>query len=203
MLEIGGGEGLFSLWGLAHGLTGCTILEPEMDGSRSGVGKRLEDRIRQLDLSQAELEFLPIPFQAYRGRAESFDILLSYSSINHLDESACTQLKRSKDARNRYLGIFRKSYEFLKPGGHFIISDAGRLNLWGILGMKSPFAPTLDWKKHQEPLVWKNLLKGAGFEFVALVWHQFYPLRRLGLLCANRLFAMGTTSQFVLTARKP
>jgi SAM-dependent methyltransferase len=202
MLEIGGGEGLFSLWGLAHGLKSVTILEPEMDGSRPGVGKRLEERIRLLNLSVPDLEFLPVTFQDYSEKVKSFDIMLSYSSINHLNEAACAQLKRSKDARAKYLEIFRKSYDFLKPGGHFVISDAGRLNFWGFLGTKSPFAPTLEWKKHQEPIVWKNLLREAGFEFLTLEWHRFYPLRRLGVLCANRLFAMATTSQFILTVRK-
>lgn len=202
MLEIGGGEGLFSLWGFAHGLQSVTVLEPEMDGSSSGVGGRLEEHSRSLYLSQSDLEFLPLTFQAYRGKAESFDIILTYSSINHLDESACAQLDRSHDAKATYLEIFVKVYDLLRSGGHFVISDAGRFNLWGFLGMKSPFAPTIEWAKHQQPIVWKNLLREAGFEFVALAWHRFYPLRCLGFLCANRFFAMATTSQFILTMRK-
>ncbi|HPA14611.1 MAG TPA: hypothetical protein PKV75_04970 [Desulfobacterales bacterium] len=202
MLEIGGGEGLFSLWGLANGLQSVTVLEPEMDGSTQGVGGHLKKHSRLLNLSQSDLEFLPLTFQAYRGKAESFDLILSYSSINHLEESACAQLDRSNDAKTTYLAIFVKVYDLLRSGGHFVISDAGRFNLWSVLGIKSPFAPTIEWQKHQEPLVWKNLLREAGFEFVALDWHRFYPLRRLGFLFANRIFAMATTSKFILTVRK-
>ncbi len=202
MLEIGGGEGLFSLWGLAHGLQSVTLLEPEMDGATLGVGERLEENSHLLNLSKSDLEFLPLTFQDYRGKAESFDLILSYSSINHLDESACAQLDRSNDAKVTYLEIFVKVYDLLRSGGHFVISDAGRFNLWGFLGMKSPFAPTIEWPKHQQPSIWKNLLSKAGFEFVALDWHRFYPLLQLGFLCANRIFAMATTSQFILTVRK-
>ena len=203
MLEIGGGEGFFSLWALAHGVNSVTILEPEMDGSRPGTGRRLIEHARQLNLSDSKMEFQPVSFQAYRANAEDFDIILSYSSINHLDEPACAQLDRSKDAKTTYLRIFEKVYDFLRTGGHFLISDAGRLNFWGFLRLRSPFAPTIDWKKHQEPVVWEGLLKKAGFEIVALDWLRFYPLRWLGWLGSNSLVARATTSQFILTVRKP
>ena len=41
ILEIGGGEGLFSLWALVHGVERVILLEPEADGSTIGVGERL------------------------------------------------------------------------------------------------------------------------------------------------------------------
>ena len=145
----------------------------------------------------------PITIQEYEGKNGFFDLVLSYSSINHLDERACVQLDRSKSAKTNYLQILQKVYGFLRSGGHFVISDAGRLNFWGLLGLRSPFSPTIDWKKHQEPGVWKGLLENAGFEFVALDWHRFYPLRWLGWLGSNSLLTRVTTSQFILTVRKP
>jgi SAM-dependent methyltransferase len=144
----------------------------------------------------------PVTIQEYEDKNGSFDLVFSYSSINHLDEGACARLDRSNSAKKAYLQIFEKVKGLLRSGGHFVISDSGRLNFWNLLGLRSPFAPTIDWKKHQEPVVWEGLLKKAGFEFVALDWHRFYPLRWLGWLGSNSLVARATTSQFILTVRK-
>jgi SAM-dependent methyltransferase len=203
MLEIGGGEGLFSFWALTNGLKKVTVLEPEADGSRAGIGGRLTKHRQALSIPEESFALYPMTIQEYEGERETYDLVLSYSSVNHLDERACAQLDRSKSAKTTYLQIFEKVYEFLRSGGHFVISDAGRLNFWGLLGLRSPFAPTIDWKIHQEPVVWEGLLKKAGFEFVALDWHRFYPLRWLGWLGSNCLVARATTSQFILTVRKP
>jgi SAM-dependent methyltransferase len=203
MLEIGGGEGLFSLWTLVNGLKKVILLEPEVDGSVHGVGDRCLEHKIALGISDDRLMLCPVTIQEYEDKNGSFDLILSYSSINHLDERACAQLHRSNSAKTTYLQIFEKVYDFLRSGGHFVISDAGRLNFWGFLGLRSPFAPTIDWKKHQDPVVWEGLLKKAGFEFVALDWHRFYPLRWFGWLGANGLVARVITSQFILTVRKP
>lgn len=203
MLEIGGGEGLFSLWALVNGLKKAILLEPEVDGSVDGAGDRCLEHKKALGISDDRLMLCPVTIQEYEDKNGSFDLVLSYSSINHLDEGACVQLGRSSGAEKAYLQIFEKVKGFLRSGGYFVISDAGRLNLWGLLGMRSPFAPTIDWKKHQEPVVWEGLLKKVGFEFVGLDWHRFYPLRWLGGLAANGLVARATTSQFILSVRKP
>lgn len=203
MLEIGGGEGLFSLWALVNGLKKVILLEPEADGSTPGAGDRLIRHRQALSVPDESLILYPVTLQQYEDESGAFDLVLSYSSINHLDERACVRLDRSYSAKTTYLQIFEKVYDFLRAGGHFVISDAGRLNFWDLLGLRSPLAPTIDWKKHQEPGVWESLLKKAGFEFVALDWHRFYPLRWFGWLGANWLVARAITSQFILTVRKP
>jgi len=203
MLEIGSGEGLFSLWALANGIERAVLLEPEADGATKGVAGRFLKHRKALNISDDRLRLYTQTFQEYKGERESFDIVLSYASINHIDEPACINLHKSEIAYSTYKKYFEKIYDFMRPGGHFILSDAGRINFWGFLGLRSPFAPTIDWGKHQEPVVWEGLLKKAGFEFVALDWHRFYPLRWLGRLGSNRLVANATTSQFVLTMCKP
>jgi SAM-dependent methyltransferase len=202
MLEIGSGEGLFSLWALARGLSRAILLEPEADGSVQGIVGRCVEHKKSLGIYDERLMLCPLTIQEYAGINGSFDLVLSYSSINHLDELACGQLDRSDEARTTYSRIFEKVFHLLKPGGFFVVSDAGRLNFWSFVGLRSPFCPTIDWKKHQEPLVWRELLKKAGFQFVGLEWHRFYPLRRLGWLGSNGLVARATTSQFILTVRK-
>ncbi len=45
LLEIGAGEGLFSLWAVANGVERAVLLEPEADGATKGVaGKFLKHR---------------------------------------------------------------------------------------------------------------------------------------------------------------
>ena len=88
------------------------------------------------------------------------------------------------------------------PGGHFILSDAGRINLWNQIGMNSPFSPTIEWEKHQDHDLWRQLLSDAGFSFVSLDWLRFYPLRKFGFFGCNLLIAWATISQFIITMVK-
>lgn len=203
MLEIGGGEGLFSLWALAHGMEKVMILEPEADGSTHGVGERFLEHRNALNISEERLSYSPRIFQEYEGENRTFDLVLSYNSINHLDERACKRLNRSKSSKFIYLKLLEKVFSLLRPRGHFIISDSGRLNFWNQIGMNSPFSPSIEWEKHQEHTVWISLLNEVGFEFVSLDWHRFHPLRWLGRLGSNRIVARATTSKFILTVRKP
>lgn len=202
MLEVGGGEGLFSLWALANGVEKVILLEPEADGVTEGVGKRFINHKKALSIKNEQLMFFPLTLQEYEGERKTFDLVLSYNSINHLDEPACINLHNSETARSTYQKYFEKIYGLMRPGGHFIISDAGRINLWNQLGVTSPLAPTIEWEKHQEPSLWRQLLNDAGFSFVSLDWLRFYPLRSLGFFGSNRLISWVTTSQFILTMIK-
>lgn len=179
------------------------ILEPEADGSTHGIGRRFFEHRNALKILEERLAYSSLIFQEYNGESRTFDLVLSYSSINHLDEKACIRLNNSRSSRITYLKLLDKIYRLLRPGGHFIISDSGRLNFWNLFGLKSPFSPSIEWQKHQEPTVWKRLLNEAGFEFVSLDWHRFYPIRWLGRLGSNRIVARATTSKFILTVRKP
>lgn len=203
LLEVGGGEGLFSMWALVKGFGRTIVLEPEGDGSSSGVGGRFTQHRMALGFSSDQLVFVPTTLQEYKAEDAPFDVILSYSSINHIDEDACMMLGSSAHARSAYVHVFERLFSWLRPGGSFVISDAGRVNYWNRLGMRCPVAPTIEWQKHQEPEFWMDLLAHAGFEFVAQHWHQFYPLRSLGSLSSNRTVARLTSSQFVLTVRRP
>ncbi|MBW1822196.1 MAG: class I SAM-dependent methyltransferase [Deltaproteobacteria bacterium] len=89
MLEIGAGEGLFSLWAVSNAVERAVLLEPEADGATKGVaGKFLKHR-KALRIPDERLRLYPQTFQEYEGEKESFDIVLSYASINHIDEPAC------------------------------------------------------------------------------------------------------------------
>lgn len=203
MLEIGGGEGLFSLWAFTNGVQRAVILEPGGAGAKHGAAMRFMKHRQALCIPEDSIALYPQTLQEYEAESGSFDLVLSYSSINHLDERACISLSRSRKARAIYLSMLEKVYGLIGPGGWFIISDCGHGNYWRRLGARSPFARTIEWEKHQDPPVWRQLLEEVGFEFVKLDWHRFYPLRWLGRLASNRIVALATTSQFIMTVRKP
>jgi len=85
----------------------------------------------------------------------AYDLIVAVASINHWDEQACIQLKHDNKAQNKYIFLFKKCFNFLKPGGHIILSDVGRKNFFGMIkrttGLKHPFAPSVEWHKHQQP----------------------------------------------------
>jgi len=203
ILEIGGGEGLFSLWLIAHGASKVIVLEPEAEGSIQGTKKRFLQHRRAVGISEECLILVSETFQIYSEKNGPFDLILSYNSINHLDESACIALGKSERAEKIYLELFKKANKLLYPGGFFIISDCGRFNYWNFLGLPNPFTRDIEWYKHQEPELWQFLLTRAGFQCIALEWLSVYPLRFFKKLLANSFFARWMTSQFIITALKP
>lgn len=203
MLDIGGGSGFFSAWAIANGAARVTNLEPELDGSAAGMLSRFRT-LQQLEPSWSDrLIGRENTVQAYDFRDGPFDLILSQSSINHLNEECCINLRHSAEARETYLGLVGRIKDAMKPGGWFVVSDASSTNYWNRMGLTAPFAKSIEWHKHQEPEVWADLLVEAGFEPVNVRWHLYYPLRHFGALSANRMFARFTSSKFVATFRKP
>ena len=200
LLEIGGGEGLFSIWALSKGVKSVVLLEPELDGCRPGVKERLKSNIKNLDVRN--LEFKTLRFQDY-VTAKRFDLILSYNNINHLDEEACRNILKSRHAIKKYMDIFGKAYHLLNYGGHFVISDAARINYWHkYLGRQSPVVRSINWKVHQEPTTWSTIAQAMGFDQTSIRWQKYYTLRHFGRLFSNKFFARLTNSQFILTLQK-
>jgi hypothetical protein len=202
ILEIGGGEGLFALWAVAEGANRVVVLEPEQDGSTSGAGERFLQHRRALGIPSQYLVLLRETFQDFHSKEYSFHLILSYSSINHLDESAVVILDKSDQAQGVYIDLLKKAYFLLCSGGFFIIGEGGRTNYWHRFIGKNPFAPTIEWEKHQDPDLWLLLLNKSGFQGCELQWHRYYPLRGLGRLLCNKFTAKLIVSQFIITAKK-
>lgn len=203
VLDIGGGSGFFSAWAIANGASKVVNLEPELDGSSSGMLSRFRSLQKLLPDWNGRLIGREKTLQGYDFSDGPFDLILSQSSINHLDEECCINLRNSATAREVYLGLFGRLRDVLKPGGWLVVSDATCTNYWNKLGLTPPFAKSIEWHKHQEPETWSDLLQQTGFEPVNTRWHLYYPLRHLGPLTANRMFARFTSSKFIATFRKP
>jgi SAM-dependent methyltransferase len=197
VLDVGAGDGTYSFYVASAGAAKVVALEPEGTGSRAGVRQAFARTAARLGLDH--VEFVPATLQEYEARERRFDVLLLNSSINHLDEDACTRLHHDPEAREVYLGLLRKLAGMAAPGAKLVAVDCSRRNLFARLG-RNPIAPTIEWEKHQPPELWAELLGQVGFENPRIRWHSFNTFRSVGrLLLGNRVAAYLTTSVFCLT----
>lgn len=201
MLEIGGGAGLFSLYASAMGAELVVCLEPELAGSGKVVTNKFERMKYEAGLDNIYL--LNSTFQDYDAGKHRFDIILSHSSINHLDEDACMELGESKDALEIYKYILKKLYDISSSGADLIIADCSRYNLFGSIGLKNPIVPTIEWRKHQSPWFWAKLLRSVGFCDSGIRWLSYKRFGTIGkIILSNTLVAHCLSSFFFLNMKK-
>jgi SAM-dependent methyltransferase len=199
VLDVGCGSGAFSVWCGLQGASSVVGLEPEADGSSPGSRRRFSDLAARLHLRNVEIRNCILEKLCdevdYSGR---FSLCLMYNVINHLNEHAVVSLHSDEESRKRYREMLSGLHALLQPGGWLIVADCGRRNLWNKLGLKSPFAPNIEWHKHQEPNIWIQVLRESGFVFEDLRWAYSYPFVQW---TANRLCNYVTRSDFVLRVR--
>jgi len=167
MLEIGCGKGLFCFWAALQGAKEVIGLDQPAHNADEDQ-REFEALAEQLQLSQARISHCR--FQEYNPAEDTFDIVLSVSSINFLDEKSCIRLRESPLAVMAYERIFRRMARMIKPGGKLIIMDAARHNFFGDLGFRNPASPCVDWFKHQQPEYWAQLLQNCGFGRADIRW---------------------------------
>jgi SAM-dependent methyltransferase len=200
VLEIGCGRGVISLFAAASGAESVVGLEPEADGS---YGENLSAFRRAIDaLHLDNVKALPLTLQAYDPGPGRFDLVVGRAVINHLDEEACITLKKSAEAQGRYNAIFSKIAAMMNPGGALVLTDGSPYSFWRLLGMRNPFAPTIEYHKHQTTRVWIKLLRKAGFVDPKVTWLVPRPLRPLGPLVGNEVFQWFTWGRFRLVMRR-
>ncbi len=202
VLDIGGGSGLHSFYAACMGAKEVICLEPETEGSRSGRSVKFRKLSEILGYNYVRFE--PITFQAFEPTKKQFDIILLHNSINHLDEAACINLLNSEASKAIYMDIFSKLISIANSGAKLIVCDCSRYNLFALLKIKNPFAPTIEWHKHQAPEVWVNLLSQVGFINPRIRWTSFNTLRSPGrALLGNKLLSYFLRSDFRFTMKKP
>jgi SAM-dependent methyltransferase len=200
ILDVGAGDGRYSLYAASAGAASVVSLEPETAGSRRGTGEAFMKAAEHLQLDQVQL--VPERLQDYEPGDTTFDVQLLHSSINHLDEDACTRLHNDSRARNVYLGILRKLAATAAPGAKLIAVDCSRRNLFAHFG-RNPLAPSIEWEKHQPPELWARLLEEVGFRNPKIRWNSFNTLRSMGrLLLGNRIASYCLTSSFCLSMER-
>lgn len=200
LLEIGAGLGVFSAYAAIAGARRVVALEPEAAGSTKGYASGIQELTSALGLTN--LHVVGQTIQEYDGGEDTFDLVLLYNSINHLDEPMCTEIRRSEEARQVYRRLFRKIASLTAPGGLLLIADVSRHNFWPKVGLRNPLARSIEWHKHQSPGIWGDLLRPLGFDRQSVTWYRFYPLRRLGPLAGNAVAAFFLSSHFRLVLKK-
>jgi len=182
-LDIGAGTGLYGLYAAVQGAQRVDLLEPESDGSSMGVVSIMHRIIDSCQLTNAVHH--RTAFETFCSSQE-YDFVLLHNAINHLDEESCEQLHKSSAAREIYrLGIFERLRTITRLGGTLIITDCGRRNFFGDIGVTAPVARTIEWNKHQGWRTWAGLLAETGFRVESIRYTSLNTLRELGLILLN------------------
>jgi SAM-dependent methyltransferase len=192
ILEVGCGKGGLLAWAGLLGAEYVLGLEPEEDGVLDGSYATLEKVVSTLVLDTVEISRSTFDDYSF---SRPFDIVILYDVINHLNEYAVMDLHLNPDSYNIYLRIAERIRSVTALKGILILADSARSNIWGDLGYRSPFSTSLEWKKHQNPIVWQGLFKEAGFKLLDLRWSSLYPL---GKWSSNALLQYVTLSHFVM-----
>jgi SAM-dependent methyltransferase len=204
VLDVGGGSGLLSFYAAVKGAQKVVCLEPEFDGSTSGMTKRFNDLRKDFPASlPVELSKHTLQEYLQEAGAEMYDVVIMHNSINHLDEEACIHLLKS-DARYKiYLTIFQNVLRIMKKGGVLIVTDCSCNNFFNDIGVKNILAPSIEWHKHQKPGTWIKLLKAVGFSNPTVRWLTPYRLGKPGMfIFGNYFMAYMTASNFKVTVVK-
>jgi len=201
MLDVGGGSGFYSFYGAYMGARPVVCIEPELAGSTKIILDKSKQGLENLESNNVML--LPITFQELEPSDQTFDIILLHNSINHLDEEACIKLQHDDDARNKYKSIFQKLSKLSSSGAKLIICDCSPHNFFPLLHVTNPFAPSIEWEKHQSPGYWSSMLQEFGFFSPRIRWTSPDFLRVMGrLLLGNRFASYFLQSHFCLVMNK-
>jgi cyclopropane fatty-acyl-phospholipid synthase-like methyltransferase len=194
VLDVGCGKGAWSMWAALHGAQRVVGIEPGADGSSKGSLDDLRRSVTILEIEkqvEARCEFL----HELRRPDAPYDVVVMHNVINHLDEEAVMVLHQDRVAWRKYATQLKDLRSRMRAGGWLIVADCARANLWPRLGLTSPFVPSIEWHKHQNPDTWIAICTQAGFRKVDLRWSPLQPFTRV---TANWLVQYLTCSHFVL-----
>ena len=196
LIDIGGGNGLFGFYAALNGAKHAVVMEPEFDGSSSGMIREFNE-LKELLGGLNNIEHTTEVLEDYDRASHSFDYILMHNSVNHINEEACVTLTKDKNSDDIYQSFLLKLREVCHSATELIICDAARNNFWSDLGMSNPFTPQIEWLKHQNPSVWAAVFQKAGFETISTKWTSPNQLEKLGsILLGNRLGGYLTISHF-------
>ena len=196
LIDIGGGNGLFGYYAALKGAKRVVVMEPEFDGSSSGMIREFNE-MKSLLGNLTNIEHTTKVLEDYDRDKHQFDFVLMHNSVNHINEEACITLTKEPESDKIYQRFLLKLREICHDGTQLIICDAARSNFWNDLGFKNPFTPQIEWMKHQDPGVWKKVFKKAGFETIRTKWTSPNQWGKIGnTLLGNKMGGYVTISHF-------
>lgn len=201
VIDIGGGNGVHSLYVAAKGATKVLLIEPESAGSTEGVVDLF--KAWKSEIGNQNIELLTTTFQDYEHAGATFDAIIIQDAINHLDEDGCTHLLSNKNSQQVFAKLFHKLASISHPGTILHFSDCSSRNFYPSVGLSNPFDPGIEWEKHQPPSIWIEMLKEVGFQPISTRWSTPTRLGKLGkVLSHSPLAAFFFTSHFIVTMVK-
>ena len=99
-----------------------------------------------------------------------FHISVMHFTINHIGQDILEDILCNNEAYIDYVSRFKTILDRLSSGGILIVSDCGSRNIFGQIGLKSPFAPSIDWDLHCAPGVWQQMIEDLGFSNIKTQW---------------------------------
>ena len=201
ILDIGGGNGIASFHAL-NSSENCSawVVDPIAEGSN--------------DLMLAQYESMKKSYGAERINFHrdyvntlldpgTFDIIVMHNTVNHIGEDILQDISYKNEAYTEYVSRLKTILDRLASDGILIVADCGSRNFFGQIGLKSPFAPSIDWHLHCEPGVWQQMIEDIGVLHIKTQWTARREFGVFGkFFLANRLFSYFTNSHFVSTYRK-
>lgn len=201
LIDIGGGNGLFGFYAALNGAKHVVVMEPEFDGSSSGMIREFNE-LKELLGGLDNIEHTTEVLEDYDRENHDFDYILMHNSVNHINEEACITLTKDKASDEIYQSFLMKLREICLEGTELIICDAARNNFWSDIGVKNPFTPQIEWLKHQNPGVWSKVFSKAGFQTTSTNWTSPNQLGATGkLLLGNKIGGYFTISHFRMTLK--
>lgn len=199
LIDIGGGNGLASIWSLMEG--GCKealVVDPLSDGSNSFMFEQFQS-MKTASGVDGRLQFFIGKLSDLNSERNNFDIALMHNSVNHINEKMTPLLMVSERAREAFLNEFKSIRSRMTDNGILIISDCSNRNFFGDMGIKNPIAPTINWTVHQSPNVWSPLIEASGFKHLKTTWTTRRELGRVGhAILGNKVGAYLTNSHFAM-----
>lgn len=193
---------MMSFYAASRGAHRVVCLEPSEAGSNPAMDEQFLKWQAGLGPG-VKVDLVRETFQNLDPGDQKYDVVLIHNAINHLDEEACARLQYDANARAAYVSMFQKLADLTSDGGDLIITDAGRKNAWNALGLRSPFAPTIEWDIHQQPKIWAGLAAAGGFSETQITWRSHDKLGAAGqALLGNRVGGWLTNSMFILRMRR-
>lgn len=178
VLDVGAGSGWGSFYAALRGARRVVMVEPQAEGSRGYMLELAESIRSKLELNSV-VEIVPRRLEE-ASIEELFDVVILDNVINHLNESACLAMHHDWNARKAYWPLLNRLNALMLRRGTIVVTDCGNRNFFGDLGLRSPFAPSIEWEKHQQPEKWALLLSECGFVDPKISWSPVFRLGGVG-----------------------
>tara|TARA_Y100001970_G_scaffold199595_1_gene242794 strand:+ start:29447 stop:31381 length:1935 start_codon:yes stop_codon:yes gene_type:complete len=200
VLDIGSGTGIFSIYSSFAGAKNVYSLEPEDEGSSELM---LDNFFKLKNMFQCDnINIIDKKLQDFYNNDIKFDIVILHNTINHLDEDATINVHNNLTSQKKFIKIFKEIKNMLNEDAEIIITDCSKYNLFGDLGIKNPFAPQIEWEKHNSPYAWKKILLKSEFHSITVEWINHNSLRSIGSwLFGNKYMSYFLNSYFLIKCK--